>query len=473
MKAAIYIRVSSSEQAEEGYSIAAQEEKLTAYCVAKSWSVYKTYIDPGYSGANINRPAMKQLINDIKLHRCDIVVVYKLDRLTRSQKDCITMLEDILLPNNCDFVSISENFDTSTPYGRAMIGILSVFAQLERETITERTVMGRIERAKTGLYAGNSHIPIGYNYVDGKLEINEYEAMQVREIFELYNNGTSICSILKVFQEKGYATKYGNWVHLNTIKRILASKLYHGELKYKGEYYEGQHKAIISKETFDKAQEVHKHYSETATGHRKTPFVSKHLLTGLIMCGECGARMHAKTISRKSEACYICYSVSRTSKKYIVDENCKSTTWPCWELEGYVLESLQELDFKKIKELQNESIAFNDNEEKIKILHQEIDALNKKSEKLLDLYLLDTFSKDTLSDKLKDLEFKKEALEKEIDTLSTIEKKESASSITKKIKKLNVLFEKGTLEEKKAFLNSLIDSIVVYKDNIVIKWTFV
>lgn len=472
MKVAIYIRVSSTEQADDGYSIGAQQEKLTAYCKAKDWNIYKVYSDPGFTGANIKRPAMQEMIADIKSHKLDAVVVYKLDRFTRSQKDCITMLEDVLIPNDCDFVSISENFDTTTPYGRAMIGILSVFAQLERETIRERTVMGRIERAKTGLYSGNANLPIGYDYVDGRLVVNEYEAMQVKEIFELYNSGFSINKILDFLNEKGYTNKHGEWKHLNTIKRILASKLYHGELKYKGKFYEAQHEPIITKETYEKAQQVHKHYSETATGHRKTPFMSTHLLTGLLWCGECGARMHGKTITRNGGPQYICYSKSKVTKKYIMSPYCDSKTWNCEEIEAYVLDSICKLDFKTIKDLQKNSTTESDSTAKEAVLKQQLDQISKKTNKLMDLYLMDGIEKDLLSNKLSDLQKQSERINKELSSLNK-EKTISPKEVICTLHSFDKIIYSGTLEQKKAFLNSLIDRIVVYNDKIVIHWTFI
>ena len=138
MNVALYIRVSTQEQAKEGYSIGEQTERLEKYAQAHGWTVFKKYTDPGYSGANMQRPALKQLIQDAKSHKFEKVIVYKLDRLSRSQKDTLMIIEDILLKNDVDFVSMNENFDTSTPFGKAMIGILAVFAQLEREQIKER-----------------------------------------------------------------------------------------------------------------------------------------------------------------------------------------------------------------------------------------------------------------------------------------------------------------------------------------------
>ena len=135
---AIYVRVSTSEQAKSGYSVGEQVDRLKSYCKALGYKNPKVYNDAGFSGAKIDRPALSLLINDVKAKKIEKVLVYKLDRLSRSQKDTLMLIEDIFLKNGCDFVSISENFDTSTPLGRAMIGILAVFAQLEREQIKER-----------------------------------------------------------------------------------------------------------------------------------------------------------------------------------------------------------------------------------------------------------------------------------------------------------------------------------------------
>ena len=132
---ALYIRVSTEAQAEEGYSIPAQSERLEAYCKAMGWNDFEFYIDGGYSGSNLNRPRMQQLIADVEAKKIEAVVVFKLDRLSRRQKDTLFLIEDVLIPNDVAFVSLNESIDTSTPYGRAMIGILSAFAQLERETL--------------------------------------------------------------------------------------------------------------------------------------------------------------------------------------------------------------------------------------------------------------------------------------------------------------------------------------------------
>lgn len=163
-KAAIYIRVSTDAQAEEGYSIDAQKEQLAAYCVSKGIKNYEFYIDGGWSGSNINRPEIQRLIKDSQEGKISHCIVYKLDRLSRSQKDTLYLIEDVFIPNNVSFVSLNETLDTSTPMGKLMIGILSAFAQLERENIRLRTRMGMKERVKDGYWMGGGRIPFGYDY---------------------------------------------------------------------------------------------------------------------------------------------------------------------------------------------------------------------------------------------------------------------------------------------------------------------
>ena len=144
---ACYIRVSTSEQALNGQSLAEQEDRLLKYCDALNWQNTKVYKDAGFSGGNLNRPALQELIKDIP--HINKVIVYKLDRLSRSQKDTLYLIEDVFIKNNVDFISMCENFDTSSSFGKAMIGILSVFAELERNQIKERMTMGKFARAST------------------------------------------------------------------------------------------------------------------------------------------------------------------------------------------------------------------------------------------------------------------------------------------------------------------------------------
>ena len=239
VKGACYVRVSTDNQL-ENYSIEEQTDRLQAYCRARDITITEFYTDGGYSGGSINRPALQQMLKDIRSGEINLVIVYKLDRLSRSQKDTLTLIEDHFLANHVDFISVSENFDTSTPFGRAMIGILSVFAQLEKEQITERFMMGKIGRAKNGLFHGGGYAPTGYDYIDGKLIINEYEALQIRELYERFAEGCSIHSCWKYMQAH-YTTKYGAWKSETLVRNILRNRLYTGYITFNHKTYKGIH----------------------------------------------------------------------------------------------------------------------------------------------------------------------------------------------------------------------------------------
>ena len=149
---------------------------------------------------------------------------------------------------------MQESFDTSSPFGKAMIGLLAVFAQLEREQIKERTWMGRVARAKSGLYHGGGNIPTGYDYSDGKLVVNPYEAEQVRKIFEWYLNGASLQAISDRLQDEGYTNKYSSYSSWTSIRHILENETYVGRLHFGDILVENAHDPIISEEQFNAAQ---------------------------------------------------------------------------------------------------------------------------------------------------------------------------------------------------------------------------
>ena len=273
-----YARVSTDNQL-ENYSIEEQTERLKAYCAAKGWTLLQTYVDGGYSGGNTDRPALQEMLSAIRENKIDAVVVYKLDRLSRSQKDTLTLIEDDLLSHGADFVSINENFDTSTPFGRAMIGILSVFAQLEKDQITERFTMGRIGRGKAGYFHGGGNPPTGYDYIDGKLVVNEYEAMQVREVFSAFLGGRSINAIQKDLTVR-YTTK---WTAAK-VRNVLKYSLYAGKVHFLGQEYQGIHEPIIEESAFRAAVQALSSFEREAqkTTAQRTPFRAGYLLSGLV-----------------------------------------------------------------------------------------------------------------------------------------------------------------------------------------------
>lgn len=334
-RAALYIRVSTLEQAQEGYSVGEQKERLIAYCKAKDWLIADIYVDGGYTGSNLKRPGIQKLIAETD--KFEMVLVYKLDRLSRSQRDTLYLIEEVFRPNDVDFISMQESFDTSTPFGKAMIGLLAVFAQLEREQIKERTWMGRVARAKTGLYHGGGNIPIGYEYSDGKLVINPYEAEQVKKIYEWYLSGSSLKAITDRLQDEGYTNKYSSYNSWSSVRNILGNETYTGRLHFGDIVVENAHEAIISDEQY-KAAQVLRGKKQELYG---PAFQSKHMLTGLMFCGKCGARYYLRNSGKYSY--YACYSRTKQMKNMIKDPNCMNKIWKAPKLDAIVDSKIREL----------------------------------------------------------------------------------------------------------------------------------
>ncbi len=224
----------STEQQIENYSIPLQKERIKAFCTSKGWDEITEYVDAGYSGSNLNRPALEQLQKDIKSKKINAVIVYRLDRLSRSQRDTLYLIEEMFLPNNVEFISISETIDTSTPFGRAMIGVMSVFAQLERETITERLRSGRLKMVRDqGLWAGGSDAsPYGYTRLKrGELIVNEEERKHIVKIFEEYVTLKSYIKVQKKLEQEGFPP-----LRHARITSLLKNRLYIGEVSFAGEW---------------------------------------------------------------------------------------------------------------------------------------------------------------------------------------------------------------------------------------------
>ncbi|WP_195984090.1 recombinase family protein [Clostridium sp. D33t1_170424_F3] len=252
-KAAIYIRVSTLDQVREGYSLAAQEKALRKWCKEHGYEVYFVYADEGISGKDIDhRPGMKQLLEDVNGKRFNFIIVWSLSRFTRSVSDLYDTLE-LLQKYNVSFVSLTEEFDTSTAMGRAMVGICGIFAQLEREITSERISAAMEERASQGKRTCNE--VLGYD-LDGKdsLKINEAEAERVRYIFNKYLEYKNLSAVAELCRLKGYTGKRGRVQTAESIRKILTRPVYAGYNSYCGQIYKGNHPAIINVETYNKVQ---------------------------------------------------------------------------------------------------------------------------------------------------------------------------------------------------------------------------
>ncbi len=443
-KVALYVRVSTEGQAEEGYSIEAQKKMLEGWCTSKGFSDFEFYVDPGYSGSNIDRPALTALIRDIEDGKISHVAVYKLDRLSRSQKDTLYLIEDVLGKNDVDFVSLTENMDTSTPIGRAMLGIISAFSQLERENIKLRTRMGMRERVKGGLWMGGGKIPFGYDYdpVKGILVPNE-DAETVRRIYDMFLSGYSPNSIALELGLK----------YEKLVVQILKRKTNVGIIKYKGEEYEGGHEAIVSRETYERAM------LEFEKRRRGISDSSPHLLAGLIYCGECGARMRYQKWGKKGYK-LVCYS-KQTSKPYLVhDPLCKSENVWADEAEDAVLRDIF-------------SMSLEENTDEKEIKKEKTSKVNRLEKKLVRLYDLWSEGDGALMKVIDDTKKKLESAKKEEKALLEREKKKSRlEDSKKKITGVSDLWDTLDMREKRAIIRSVVERIVISSGKINIYYHF-
>lgn len=450
-----YVRVSTENQL-ENYSIEEQIERLKSYCKAKDWAIYKIYTDGGYSGGNIDRPALSQMLNDIRNNNIDMVVVYKLDRLSRSQKDTLTLIEDEFLKNNVEFVSVNENFDTSTPFGKAMIGILSVFAQLEKDQITERFTMGRIGRNKAGYYHGGATAPTGYNYINGELVIDEYETIQVKEVYDRFISGYSVNSIQKFMHDK-----YGNWNSHSHILNVLRNSVYIGKVKFKKQEHQGLHEPIIDVDIFNKVQKLLTSSEREGKKNtaQKSPFRANSLLTSILFCKWCGAKYSS------CHGFYKCYSRSKLDKRYIEDANCKNHNYKIVELDKIVADEILKVKYDK----EYSHNIFNNKEPKaqIKDYTQRLKEIDNQISKMIDLYQVGSVPIEQISSRV-------EALQKEKNTLENA-KIEDSSKVTKKdfltfVDDFEKAYKDGTLEEKRMIVFNIVERVIIDGENINIKW---
>ncbi len=441
---ALYARVSTEAQAEEGYSIDAQKKLLEAYCVSKEISHFKFYIDAGYSGSNLERPAIKKLLLDVQNDEVEAVAVYKLDRLSRSQKDTLYLIEDVFNPKGVGFISLSENMDTSTPIGRAMLGIMSAFAQLERETIRMRTRLGMKERVKSGLWMGGGKIPFGYDYdrESGKL-IKNADSETVREIYELYLAGYSPALIARVLGLK----------YEKLVVQILKRRTNTGTITYKGETYKGQHEAIIDEETFLATMEEMKRRSRGVSG-------GVHLLSGILFCGVCGARVRYQKWGKKGFR-LVCYSQQKSKEYLIHDPSCQLERHWAEDVESEVLSDIFSLSLKKDEKKRGVKDGG---------LEKKKAQLEKKLTRLYELYaegddaLLKVISET--KEELKRTELaQREAKERK-------DREEKRAATLAKAEKLSEVWETLSAEEKKNLVTSLVEKVVLYDEKIEIHYRF-
>ena len=352
-RCAIYTRKSTEEGLEQDFnSLDAQREACAAYVTSQKcegWlALAEQYDDGGYSGGTIERPGLKRLIADIKARKVDIVVVYKIDRLTRSLLD-FSKLVEIFDQYGVTFVSVTQSFNTTTSMGRLTLNVLLSFAQFEREVTGERIRDKIAASKKKGLWMGGVP-PLGYDIDNLVLQPKAQEVGLARYIFERYLELKSVGLLKQDLEEQTFLTPIriskkgkahgGAKFSRGALYAILKNPAYIGKIGHKGKIYDGQHKGIIDADTWQEAQDL----LEQNRVHRTETTRSRHALQGLVFDPE--GTPYSPTFTKKKERRY-CYYISQNLLQYEDHPNKQVERIPAHEIEGVVYKAI----WKNIPEL--------------------------------------------------------------------------------------------------------------------------
>ena len=340
IRCAIYTRKSSEEGLEQDFnSLDAQREACEAYIKSQmheGWIlVDKQYNDGGFSGGTMERPAFKELLRDIENNKIDIVVVYKVDRLTRSLMD-FSKIIDVFDRHETSFVSITQQFNTTTSMGRLTLNILLSFAQFEREVTGERIRDKIAASKKKGMWMGGK-VPLGYKKEDKKLIIYEEESKKVRMIFNKYLELKSVPKLMQYLKENEIKTKTDKYFSKGQLYHLLVNKVYIGKITHKDKVYEGEHDAIISEVIFEEVQKLL--YENKVDKTCGTKCSSNSLLAGLIFDDKNNLMTPSHSNSHKRRYRYY---VSTALKNYNDSEVGTISKIPAGEVEKFVVETTKE-----------------------------------------------------------------------------------------------------------------------------------
>ena len=483
-KCALYVRVSTTHQVEEGESLDEQAKTLENFCAYRKWQNIKVYREEGFSGKNLKRPAFQKMLNDINTGKINTVIVKKVDRLSRSIID-FEHLYTKFQEKNVDLISLQENFDTSNAIGRSVIRIVLVFAQLEREQTSERTIDAMAYRAKQGMFNGG-YPRLGYD-IDAEnkgLIPCENEIPVVKELFSTYVRLGSLSATAIEMNSRGFRlktwttqkgiTRGGEKFQKTNVSRILNDQVYIGKVKYKGTLYDGKHSAIVSEDLFNAVQIILNANNMTKSGYRQAD--NTFLLKGLVRCGSCKSAMtpsYALTRGRK----YFYYRCN-------VDNDRSKTKCSTGSVHGKKIEDLVVNELKFLAEdpriiegvvdnaTKDQRIKAKELTSRKKTIQDMLTVVDKKAKNLIEVlseggtpsnrsgYLVKQI--DDLDIQAKQLREEMESVDFEVNDLEN--KFLSADLIKENFKVFKDVYDHLSTDEKYDLLHLLIKKVVYYEE---------
>lgn len=471
MKACIYTRVSTEEQANQiSSTLDSQQNYAERYIDLHSHKKVAVYREEGISGKNIKaRPKLKKLLQDARRRLFDIVLITDLDRISRNLRDFL-YIWDIFKENNIKFVAINQNIDTSTPTGEALIQQLMIFAELERKLNQQRAEQKReFDVTQKGKWYGGT-IPFGYSYNMElkKLYRNEKEAKIVIFIFNEYLKVGCIGEVTRRVNNLGYRTRRGKLFYKENIRLIIRNSIYLGLVNHKGKPYKGQHEAIIDEKIWKAANALMD--KNSSINHCVTrPVKTEFLLSGLVKCGHCGFAMVPDPAKSGKYQYYRCGITTK-----INNSACKIKSVPARELEKAVVYGLKLFSMDKKTIDKAVSKANKVSKEKIKELliqkeykQKELEDTKKTIRIFLDALKTGKSKLRVIEEELTQLDNTKTTLEKEINDIQIeIEEKKrytvDGAILKKHLTEFNHTYDTLNDKEKKNLLNLLVREITHY-----------
>ncbi|MCL6636718.1 MAG: recombinase family protein [Alicyclobacillus sp.] len=458
MAVALYCRVSTDEQAEHGFSIDDQKERLEAFARSQGWTDYEWYIDDGYTGTNTDRPALRRLVRHVEQGRISTVVVYKLDRLGRRQRDILYLLEDVFETRGVAFRSVTEPIDTSTPLGKAVLGMLAVFAQLERDTIIQRSLAGQRQRRRQGLWSGRT--PFGYRWDEQaqRMVVVPSEAELVRGVYERYLRGEPRYKIAQWLAGKTSSRYCDHTLIYDMLRRAT----YCGLVRAGDELVPGQHEPIVDRETWERAQRL--------LDARKRPY-GRYLLSGLLTCGHCGGAMKHQQWRRKGGRYvydfYICSRKQREGKAACPESRSHKQQ----DIDHLVVERLRGMHADAIAAALREAEAANTTRQVYEDVQARLEDTDTRLRRLVEAVASGLFSPDTIRGTAEQLQAEKRALELRLAELEDELSENRSQDWMAVMQAIGTDWETLTEDEQRSLLRAAVAEVILYADRrIEIRW---